>query len=117
MKENFDKKEYKQLKKHAKYYGVVVKSFPTSSVWLSNKPHNGVSFAVGTLNAGPFVGRKMVDVAVSYCSIEDAFDKKVGKYNVLKNMFQSGEYIQLPLYNEFISNKDELFEELYDRFV
>ncbi len=86
----FDKKAYKLLKQAAKLAGdVYVISDPC---YLDEA--NGVSIAyrpsIENTNC------RMINVAVSYCSPEDEYKRKHGKYQAL-NKLANGEVIKLPL--------------------
>ncbi len=88
---DFDKKRYKQLKKNAKSIGLKVysrKCVPDAAGYA------GVSVAyVPTLNSEDC---RMLEVSVSYCSPEDTFSKKIGKFQALSHWFD-GATVQLPL--------------------
>ena len=78
----FDKIDYKRLKEHAKADGLTfVNAEEYGFVAVFSKPRSGL---------------RMVEVAVSYCSPEDEFKKKHGRYQALLKYY-SGESVQLPL--------------------
>lgn len=90
MKENFNKKDYKFIRRWMnKDRGVF-----TASKALLDDNHNGLTIAFK--KAIENTNCKMICVAVSYCSIEDKFDKRTGKYHALSKL-DMGEYVQLPL--------------------
>lgn len=92
----FDKKAYKYLKQAAKHAGDVhVVSDPC---YLSDA--NGVSIAyrpsIENTNC------RMLDVAVSYCSPEDKYKRKHGKYQALMRL-ADGEVVKMP-YAQLLRN-------------
>lgn len=94
----FDKIHYKDLKKEAKASGLrFVINEGDNFVAVFSQPRNGM---------------RMIEVAVSFCSPEDEFVKKHGKYQALIKFF-SGESIQLPLghldLDEIAENIDMMF--------
>lgn len=100
----FDKQHYKELKQYAKNDGIVL---ATRSDSQDN--YSGVTVAFQL----PAAGLRMVRVAVSYCSPEDEFKPKHGKYQALLK-FMSGEFIQLPIGDYDLSTVDE---DLLDYFT
>ena len=100
----FDKQHYKQLKQFAKFEGIVLAAREVDS-----DDYSGLTVAFQL----PAPGLRMVKVAVSYCSPEDEFKSKHGKYQaVLK--FMGGEYVQLPLGDCDMSTIDQ---DLLDHFT
>ena len=88
--DNFDKEHYKDLKRYMKDDGV--KS--VSVEYAGGMFGNGVTIVYQPMTEGS--DNRMVAVSVSYCSPEDTFKKKVGKYQAYLK-FLRGEFIQLPL--------------------
>jgi autonomous glycyl radical cofactor GrcA len=86
----FDSENYKNLKRAAKTAGDV---FAYASESL-DVPYNGIAVAFQPTIAN--TNGKMLNVAVSYCSIEDKYKAKHGKYQALTKLV-NGMYIQLPL--------------------
>lgn len=87
----FDKEHYKMLKTEAEETDV----YTYSEVAHREGKYNGISVAYAqTLK--DISSARMVEVAVSYCSPEDVYKKKHGKYQALLH-FNNGETIQLPL--------------------
>lgn len=81
------KQEYKELRK----------LFPNVSFVTLREPcsdFNGCTIAYEPAIQSPDC--KMLVVSVSYCSEDDEFKKKAGKYEALKKMYV-GEYVQIPL--------------------
>lgn len=52
-------------------------------------------YTIAYRKSSPYRSGKMVDVAVSYCSEGDTFDKKVGRALAIQN-FYDGKFIQVP---------------------
>jgi hypothetical protein len=86
----FDSENYKNLKRAAKAEGDVF----AFSMPAANLEYSGISVAFQP--AIENVNGKMLNVAVSYCSNEDAYKKKHGKYHALRKL-SNAQYIQLPL--------------------
>lgn len=86
----FDKDSYKSLKRSAKAVGdvyvtqTVETEFDVSGVTVAYRP------AIENTNG------RMLEVAVSYCSPEDVFKKKHGKYQALLKLSQ-GVMVHVPL--------------------
>lgn len=57
-------------------------------------PYGGLTVAFRKVT--PFKSGRMVECAVATCSIEDSFNKRVGREIALRN-FTNGETIKLPL--------------------
>ena len=89
----FNKEHYKQLKRDCKQVGVHV--YTTEEQYST--VHNGVSVAFGSTTDSQ-KGR-MLEVAVSYCSPEDKYKRKHGKYQAMLH-FSNGNTVQLPLNKE-----------------
>ncbi|HEY9704502.1 MAG TPA: hypothetical protein V6C58_18810 [Allocoleopsis sp.] len=93
--ENFDKKDYKLLKK-------VLKTDPRKTRFVSVRElranYNGLTIAYR--NATENTDCRMLHVAVSYCAPEDTFCKKTGKYQAAIKLEQ-GEFVQIPVVQEF----------------
>jgi hypothetical protein len=91
--ENFDFEEYRDLLQSAKEDEVhLVHTFDPDY-------HLG-GFTIAWQRDGDFANGKkvgkMINVAVTYCSDEDYFSRKIGARNVLRNAY-SGKFIQLPI--------------------
>lgn len=97
----FDKVDYKALKSQAKEDGVNFLVCPDASC-------NGVVIAYQLVS-----GMKMAEVAVSFCSDEDIFKKKHGKYQALLKLYR-GESVQLPLYKYLPEELPELLAATFD---
>lgn len=88
----FDREAYKSLKRAAKSAGdVYVVSRDTSS-------YSGISSGVSVAfrPAIENTNCRMLEVAVSYCSVDDKYKRKHGKYQALRKL-ANGEVVQLPL--------------------
>jgi hypothetical protein len=93
--ENFDFDEYAELLQAAKDDDIhVVHTFDPEY-------HKG-GFTIAWQRDGDFANGKkrgkMINVAISYCSDEDYFSRKIGARNALTNAY-SGRFIQLPIGN------------------
>lgn len=86
---NFDKEEYKELKRLAN----------EDRVRFVVLDRSVVAYAKTSEGAGA----RMIAVAVSWCAPEDTFNKKVGKYQALRKLYDY-QYVQLPLADEFDIN-------------
>jgi hypothetical protein len=86
----FDSENYKNLKRAAKDEGDVF-IYARESVDL---PYNGIAVAFQPTIAN--TNGKMINVAISYCSEEDKYKSKHGKYQALLKLV-NGCYTQLPL--------------------
>ena len=96
----FNKLAYKILKKAAKLEGDI-----HVGTWEGTyKSANGVSvaFRPAIVNSNC----RMLDVAVSYCSTEDKYKRKHGKYQALEKLSKNIT-VQLPLYEYYIENGAE----------
>lgn len=84
-------KQYKEVRKAAKLAGIKTASEEQYKLYRTN---NGVTvaFRLAIKNSNC----RMLEVAVSYCALEDDFDPKVGKFHARRKLLH-GEYIQLPL--------------------
>lgn len=91
MSQEFNKQEYKNFKREAKELGI----YTASSGEGQFDNHNGVTVAFVPMTDSSDC--KMIAVAVSYCSTEDVFLKKVGKYHALRKHLWEGQFVQLPL--------------------
>lgn len=80
----FDKEDYKSLKAALKQEGVKLLVLPYAGP-------NGCVVAYRKRT-----GLKMIEVSVSYCSVDDKFKKRKGKYQAMIK-FITSESIQLPL--------------------
>lgn len=89
----FDKIEYKELKAAAKKLGI---KFVTAQVFDEHYAGLAIAYVPATHSADC----RMVEIAVSYCAIEDTFSPKVGKYQALCKMF-NGQIVKMPL-GEFV---------------
>ena len=87
----FNKPEYKELKQAAEQEGVQFVSVTPDDLFYET-PYNGITI----LFTKPRTGMRMINVAVSYCSPEDKFKPKHGKYQVLLKYF-TGNLLALPL--------------------
>lgn len=107
----FDKEDYKALKAVAKTLGV---SFIVSE-YLSDAS-NGVVIAYMPMIEN--TNGKMLLVAVSYCSSEDKFKPKHGKYQALAKLARS-EAVQLPLAEVLRGRNGKAYveETLLDMFI
>jgi hypothetical protein len=92
MNENFNKVDYKYLKREAK----VEKVF-TASCGLTeeDESYNGLTVAFKQTSNNP--GNRMIAVSVSYCAPEDTFKKKIGKYNAFAKLMYKEQFVQVPL--------------------
>lgn len=89
----FNKQNYKDLKRAAKSAGdVFVAACPAESLLDFN--YNGIAVAIQPTIENS--NGKMINVAVSYCSDEDKYKPKHGKYQAMLKLV-NGEYIQVPL--------------------
>lgn len=87
---NFDQFDYKEHKEWAK--SSLVKTIVSTD---GNYFYNG--YVVAYKRAMPHAADcKMIQVAVSFCSVDDDFKKKIGKYHAYLKL-RYGEFIQLPL--------------------
>lgn len=87
---NFDKFDYKDQKDWANATQVKTIVSPDG-----NYASNG--YVVAYKRAMPHAADcKMIQVAISFCSVDDDFKKKVGKYHAYLKL-RYGEFIQLPL--------------------
>lgn len=73
--------------------------------------HGG--YTIAYRKSSPFKSGKMVDVAVSYCSVGDTFDKKVGRALAIQN-FYDGKIVQVPALE---SGEDYLHASLREMFT
>lgn len=108
----FNKKQYKVLKRSAKKAGDVFvgvkKAYHTDG-------YAGVSVAFRPSIEGG--NGRMVEVSVSYCSPNDEFKKKHGKYQALSKLAR-GEIITMPLAGALRSSEPSLvLNELLDIFL
>jgi len=95
----FNKDEYKTLKRAAKNAGDThVYSAEYGIDWNPEYVGVSVAFQPGIENTNG----KMLNVAVSYCSSEDNFKPKHGKYQALLKL-ANGEYVQVPM-AQFLRN-------------
>ena len=88
--DNFDKDHYKKLKTYLKKDGVN----SVSVEYAGGMFGNGVTIVYQPMTRS--ADNRMIAVSVSYCSPEDRFKKRVGKYQAYLK-FLRGESIQLPL--------------------
>ena len=86
----FNKQEYKKLKQSAKQEGDVF----AFALEADDFEYNGISIAFRPAIENS--NGKMLNIAVSYCSSDDTFKSKHGKYQALLKLAK-GEYIQVPL--------------------
>lgn len=84
----FNKDKYKFLKSRAKEDKLKV----FAAEYYNSDNYNGLAVAFSR----PRDGLRMTRVAVSYCSPEDLFKPKHGKYQAISKMYR-GESIVLPL--------------------
>ena len=89
----YNKEEYKLLKRRAKTLGVEFGIFTFENP--EDYGYNG--FTVAFVPAFDSEDCKMLEVSVSYCAMEDAFKKKHGKYHALRKLLNERELVQLPL--------------------
>ncbi len=94
MFENFDFEEYANLIQAAKEDDIHV-------VHTFDKEYHKGGFTIAWQRDGDFSAKtgkfgKMINVAISYCSTEDYFSRKIGAFNALTNAY-SGRFIQLPI--------------------
>lgn len=101
----FDKNQYKLLKQCAKQDNLKV-----FAVEYESSTYNGIAVAFSI----PRDGLRMIDVAVSYCSPEDCFKPKHGKYQALNKMYMGFETIKLPLGHLTV---DEIEDALINTFL
>ncbi len=86
----FDKEDYKLLKKAAKQArDVYVYSDP---LYCSQTRGLSIAFMPAIENSNC----RMLHVAISYCSPEDEYKRKHGKYQALRKLSQ-GNYVDIPL--------------------
>lgn len=85
----FDKEDYKALKVVAKQLGV-------SFIVSDNPTYNSNGVVIAYMSMIENTNGKMLLVAVSYCSLEDKFKPKHGKYQAIAKLARS-EAVQLPL--------------------
>jgi len=95
MTPEFDKEHYKQLKQSAKQHGVYTTTLDLSDTAGWEPVYNGITVAFSP--ATELDDNRMLEVSVSYCAPEDAFQKKIGKYHALRKFFEENNYIHLPL--------------------
>lgn len=110
----FDKEDYKTLKDIAKESNTRIISVNYSKNKELNSDYfasNGITIAYRSMTKDG----KMIAVSVSYCSKEDKFKKKIGKYNALYKL-EDGQFVQLPLNNLFKYDPSTLEELLKDTF-
>lgn len=104
MNPNFDKEMYKFLKQGAKDHGTVVDQDPSTGITIAYSP----SFPGGDCI--------MLEVAVAYCSQDDVFSKKHGKFTALSKLYH-GEFIKLPLAQQYFEDgEEEMSEFLLEMF-
>ncbi len=111
MYQPYDKETYKYFKKAAKEAGITVATrednFGDSYIGLT------VAFKPAFVNPEC----RMLEVAVSYCSPEDTYKRKHGKYQAL-NKFYDGEIVHLPLAQYYRDTDPECVAEfLLDMFT
>ena len=87
----FNKEHYKHLKASAKKEGDV---FVFTRETSDGEEYNGISVAFRPAIVN--TNCRMLEVSVSYCSPEDKFKKKHGKYQALDKL-ANGECVHLPL--------------------
>lgn len=95
--------KYKELRQFAK--AAKVKTAVRRSI--SNR-YSG--FVVAYVPATELRDNRMVFVSTSYCAVEDAFKKKIGKELALNRMF-NGDFMQLPIGQELSTMETKDFKE------
>lgn len=101
----FDKEQYQYLKRAAKLAGDVhVISDPC---YLDEARGVSIAYRPSIENTNC----RMLDVAVSYCSPEDEYKRKHGKYQALRKLAQ-GEVVKLPLAQTLRNEGPEVVNEL-----
>jgi hypothetical protein len=93
MTPEFDKDHYDQLRLQAferSVYTAGQDYTDTPTVW-----YNGITIAFSP--ATELDDNRMIEVSVSYCAPEDAFQRNVGKYHALRKFFEECQYIHMPL--------------------
>ena len=90
----FNKEDYKLLKAAAKADGLLFGTFNCEDLYYQDERFNGFTFVY----TPPRDGLRMIHVAVSYCSPEDKYKPKHGKYQALLRFYE-GSNIALPMGN------------------
>lgn len=89
----FNKEDYKLLKAAAKAGGLLFGTFNCEDLYYQDEQRfNGFTFVY----TPPRDGLRMIRVAVSYCSPEDKYKPKHGKYQALRRFYE-GSHIALPM--------------------
>jgi hypothetical protein len=70
-------------------------------------------YTIAYRKSSPYRSGKMVDVAVSYCSEGDTFNKKIGRDLAISN-FYDGKFVQVPA---LAYGEDDLHDCLREMFT
>lgn len=105
----FDKEEYKNLKSLVKNIPGIKPNIFQVKLPYKDERYNGFTVAYAKL-AKEVSEAKMIAVSVSYCSADDEFKKKHGKYHVLRKWI-AGEFVQLPLAHLIDDEDNEALED------
>jgi hypothetical protein len=104
---NFDKQDYKDLKEWASTNQV-------STIVSAEGNINYNGYVIAWQRAMPHAAEgKMIRVAVSFCSVDDDFKKKIGKYQAFNKIYYN-EYIQLPLAQYEDEEIEDMLRTIFD---
>jgi hypothetical protein len=94
MSEKFNQEDYEALLQAAKEDDIHL-----LHTFNQDPNYNKGGFTIAWQRAGEGKNTRMINVAISYCSPEDYFARKIGALNALSNAY-SGQFIQLPINSE-----------------
>lgn len=106
MSKNFNQAQYRVLLQAAKQDGIhLLHTFDRNF-------HKG-GFTIAWQRSGVGRNTRMINVAISYCSLEDYFARKIGAFNALCNAY-NGRFIQLPINSEDSAEIVSRLREIFD---
>lgn len=94
MSEKFNQEDYEALLQVVKEDNIHL-----LHTFNQDPKYNKGGFTIAWQRAGEGKNTRMINVAISYCSPEDYFARKIGAFNALYKAY-SGQFIQLPINSE-----------------